>query len=163
MVDNTYLDFDKPPYTSAHPVFGIVVSNFSVVQAIGKVPTNASDRPLTDVVMDSLRVTFDPFAGTGFNGTFNNSIYIYPNPVNEESVIFIRMKSGKDVNILVYDQLGRILVKDQKRLMQGTNSVRANDIINFNLVSGIYHLVITGEGSAPQQLLIMVPWKVCPD
>ena len=29
--DNTYLDYNKPPSTSQHPVFGIVVSGFNIV------------------------------------------------------------------------------------------------------------------------------------
>ena len=32
LVDNTYLDFDKPPFTSKHPVFGITTSGFNIVE-----------------------------------------------------------------------------------------------------------------------------------
>ncbi len=39
VVDNCYLDFDKKPYTSAHPVFGKVVEGMDVVDAISKVKT----------------------------------------------------------------------------------------------------------------------------
>ena len=56
LVDNTYLDFDKAPLTSKHPVFGITVSGFNVVQAIGEVQTNFNDVPYVDVVMDSVRI-----------------------------------------------------------------------------------------------------------
>ena len=56
LVDNTYLDFDKVPLTSKHPVFGITVSGFNVVQAIGEVQTNFNDVPYVDVVMDSVRI-----------------------------------------------------------------------------------------------------------
>jgi peptidyl-prolyl cis-trans isomerase A (cyclophilin A) len=45
------------PLNNKHTVFGMVTENFSVVQAIGLVPTNASDKPLTDVVIDSIRIT----------------------------------------------------------------------------------------------------------
>ena len=37
LVDNTYLDFDKPPFTSKHPVFGITISGFNIVEDIGDV------------------------------------------------------------------------------------------------------------------------------
>jgi peptidylprolyl isomerase len=42
LVDNNYLD-------KAHPVFGKVVEGMDVVDKIGKVKTNAQDRPLTVV------------------------------------------------------------------------------------------------------------------
>jgi peptidylprolyl isomerase len=42
LVDNSFLD-------SKHPAFGKVVAGMDVVDAIGKVPTDANDRPLNDV------------------------------------------------------------------------------------------------------------------
>jgi peptidylprolyl isomerase len=56
LVDNTYLDFDKPPFTSKHPVFGITISGFNIVEDIGDVQTNFNDVPYVDVVMDSVRI-----------------------------------------------------------------------------------------------------------
>ena len=56
LVDNTYLDFDKPPFTSKHPVFGITISGFNIVEDIGDVQTNFNDVPYIDVIMDSLRI-----------------------------------------------------------------------------------------------------------
>ena len=49
MVDNTYLD---PNY----PVFGIVIDQFDVVEAISHVEVNGLDKPLVPVVMDSVRI-----------------------------------------------------------------------------------------------------------
>ena len=57
LVDNTYLDFDKPPFTSKHPVFGITTSGFSIVEDIGDVQTNFNDVPYIDVIMDSVRIS----------------------------------------------------------------------------------------------------------
>lgn len=56
LVDNIGLDFDKPPMTSSHPVFGIVVSGMDVVDAIGKVATGVNDQPVTPVVIESVVV-----------------------------------------------------------------------------------------------------------
>lgn len=52
--DNTNLDWDKPPATSKHPVFGKVVEGMDVVDAISKTETSGSpyDRPVEDVIIE---------------------------------------------------------------------------------------------------------------
>ena len=72
LVDNTYLDFDKPPFTSKHPVFGITVSGFNIVEDIGDVQTNFNDKPYIDVVMDSVRIVS--------NQTNTDFIFLNKNP-----------------------------------------------------------------------------------
>lgn len=42
LVDNNYLD-------SKHPVFGKVISGMEIINAMGKTPTDRSDRPKTEV------------------------------------------------------------------------------------------------------------------
>ena len=44
LVDNQPLDFDKPPTSSKHSVFGRVVSGMDVVDAIGKVEVGMRDK-----------------------------------------------------------------------------------------------------------------------
>ena len=56
VADNTNLDFDKPPVTSQHPVFGHVLSGMEVVDAISMVNTNPSDMPLDPVVIKSVEI-----------------------------------------------------------------------------------------------------------
>ncbi|MBI4086618.1 peptidylprolyl isomerase [Candidatus Kaiserbacteria bacterium] len=56
LVDNTGLDFDKPPETSSHPVFGKVIAGLDVVDKIAKVPTNSRDLPLEPVVVQDVAV-----------------------------------------------------------------------------------------------------------
>ena len=56
LVDNTNLDFDKPPLSSKHPVFGRVISGMEVVDEIGSVDTNASNLPLEAVVIESATI-----------------------------------------------------------------------------------------------------------
>ncbi len=52
LVDNVNLDFDKQPLSSAHPVFGRVVSGMDVVDKIGKVAvTPGNSRPVEAVVI----------------------------------------------------------------------------------------------------------------
>jgi len=94
LVNNTYLDYNKPPLTSAHPVFGIVISNFSVVQTIGAVPVNSNNKPLTPVVMDSLRVSYNPFTGIDILNKENAKIEVFPVPSGKN--IYFNM--GADIN-----------------------------------------------------------------
>jgi peptidylprolyl isomerase len=59
LVDNTNLDFNKPPLSSKHPVFGRVVSGMNVVDAISVVETGPSNLPLEDVVIEKVTIRRD--------------------------------------------------------------------------------------------------------
>jgi peptidylprolyl isomerase len=52
--DNTFLDFDKEPQSSKHPVFGKVIEGFEVVENIAKVETTGSpsDRPINPIIIE---------------------------------------------------------------------------------------------------------------
>ncbi|MAF99332.1 MAG: peptidylprolyl isomerase [Nanoarchaeota archaeon] len=54
--DNSYLDFDKPPMQSKHPVFGKVVKGMHIVEKIGTVSTNGRDQPLESVVVEKVTI-----------------------------------------------------------------------------------------------------------
>jgi len=56
LVDNTGLDFDKPPMQSSHPVFGRVVKGMEIVDAIAKVETNAGDVPVEPIVIEKVEI-----------------------------------------------------------------------------------------------------------
>ena len=49
LVDNTYLDWDKPPASAKHPVFGKVIEGMDVVEAMGVVATGPGDRPVEEI------------------------------------------------------------------------------------------------------------------
>ena len=51
LVDNSFLDYDKEPVSSKHPVFGEVVEGEDVVRKIAGVVTGAGDKPVEDVVI----------------------------------------------------------------------------------------------------------------
>jgi peptidylprolyl isomerase len=56
LVDNTNLDFDKPPLQSKHPVFGQVVAGMDVVDAIAATETGPTNLPLEDIVIERATV-----------------------------------------------------------------------------------------------------------
>lgn len=51
LVDNSFLDYDKQPLTSKHPVFGEVIEGMDIVDEISKVNTDRNDKPLEDVII----------------------------------------------------------------------------------------------------------------
>ncbi len=72
LVNNTYLDFDKPPLSSKHPVFGTTINGFNIVEDIGAVQTDGNNAPLVAVVMDSVRVISQVLA-VAEQGALNNN------------------------------------------------------------------------------------------
>ena len=56
VADNLALDFDKPPMTSRHPVFGQVVAGMDVVTAIENTETGARDVPVEPVIIESITI-----------------------------------------------------------------------------------------------------------
>lgn len=54
LVDNTGLDFDKPPEASRHPVFGKVISGMEIVDKIAIVKVDQSGIPMEDIVIESV-------------------------------------------------------------------------------------------------------------
>ncbi|HII16875.1 TPA: peptidylprolyl isomerase [Candidatus Woesearchaeota archaeon] len=56
LVDNTFLDYDKPPTSSKHPVFGRVIENMEVIDRIAQVETLPGDRPREPVVISTITI-----------------------------------------------------------------------------------------------------------
>lgn len=56
LVDNTNLDFDKPPFSSQHPVFGRIVAGMDVIDAIGGAATNERDLPVEAIVIEKATI-----------------------------------------------------------------------------------------------------------
>lgn len=148
LVNNFYLDYDVAPLEYAHAVFGIVTEGFEVVQDIGGVATNVSDRPINDVVMDSIRVTddYEP-AGITSSDLSKNLVKVYPNPITDNSIVRIDAANSGTGQIETYDSFGKLISTLDLELIQGINQFNVAQILTENCASGIYHLHVTIDGA----------------
>ncbi len=82
-----------------HSVFGKIMDGMDVVYAISEVETDANDKPLVDVVIDSIRVVEGdpaitltaPLAGSKWNGSTTNNI-----TWNSEFIADVRIEFSSD-------------------------------------------------------------------
>jgi peptidylprolyl isomerase len=160
MVNNTYLDYDRPPLTSAHPVFGTVIEGWPIVTDISNVPTNSFDRPIDDVVMDSLRITNPLPSGLGpiLNWTGHlQSLKLYPQPANMQSKISFELLSGSALQFQLFNQNGQLIASRQEYLPAGQHEIVLADLSEQNLISGQYILMLEDEVGARRQAKILIP------
>jgi len=112
MTNNTFLDYDVAPLTSAHAVFGKVISGFGVLGAIQQVPVNGNDKPITDVVMDSVRVTVPGILTT--IGELENDVLevsVFPNPTNDFIHVAVAQQSlTSDCRLTVFSSDGKNVI-----------------------------------------------------
>ncbi|MBR9859831.1 peptidylprolyl isomerase [bacterium] len=138
LVNNTYLDYNKMPFSSRHAVFGEVTSGFDIVQTIGKVQTNSSDRPLEDVVMDSIRVYPLPEPKPIELDTF----LLQGNPLSANSKFIHSGDSGSLVTLKCFDYRGNLLWSDEKVFDQFGSMRVSLEPLFYELSSGLYILHI---------------------
>lgn len=151
--DNTFLDFDKPPLTSAHPVFGKVITGWDVVELIENVPVDANDRPITPVVMNMIRVT-QPLATNDFDAT-DSSFTIYPNPVSKQSVIEINSKTADMTVFSIMNVNGAILATQNIQVNEGVNKINLSDFQIDKLPVGMYFMTITNNEIVTQKRFLV--------
>lgn len=149
LVNNTYLNPN-------HPVFGIVSSNFSVVQTIGAVATNANDKPLADVVMDSIRITSWPTSLSAIADQTDRLLFeVYPNPATSNSLVSIQSPKSQVVELSVSDMFGKQYFKQGIPLQSGINSFSLSDLRIADVISGIYVIMIKDQHSVYSNRMLM--------
>lgn len=151
--DNTFLDWDKPPFTSKHPVFGKVINGWEVVELIENVPVNGNDRPLTPVVMNRVRVT-QPLSTNDFD-TNNASFSIYPNPVTERSLIEINSKTAEKTLFSIMNVNGAILATKTIQVNEGVNKIDFSDFQIDKLPVGMYFMSLKNNTVVSQKRFLI--------
>ena len=151
--DNVFLDFDKPPLTSAHPVFGEVISGWEVVELIENVPVNGNDRPLTPVVMNRVRVT-RPLSINDYNPK-EGSYTIYPNPITKQSIIEINSKTSDMTSFSIMNMNGVLLTSQKMQLNEGVNKINLSDFQIEKLPVGIYFMSINNNSVVTQKRFLI--------
>ncbi len=152
--NNTFLDFNKAPLSSAHPVFGIVSSGWNIVDLIRVVPTGANDRPITPVVMDSVRVT-GSFLSVGEIEKMKTVTKVYPNPISSESVLDIYVDDNAKVAISLYNSSGALLYSDVKSLQRGKTLLPLFEMGVQGLPAGVYFLSIVNGKTVQQERVVV--------
>lgn len=143
LVDNQYLDFNKPPYTSKHPVFGIVTDSFEVVQRIGKVATNINNRPRTPVVIDSIRV-MQPNSICELTSYIGNGLTVKGNPINEASILELFCITNGAYQLTITDLLGNTYSVYDFEIEDDIMDLPLHTLLPSNLSKGIYVIRVTG-------------------
>ena len=128
MVNNTFLD---PNY----PVFGIVTENFDIVQDIEAVPVDGADRPLTEVVMDSVRVK-TVYLSTATENIPSLEITISPNPATDLIQVSI-LKSDQVYRVSLINNAGQVFFEDVL--------IDQQTIPAATLQAGMYFVTITND------------------
>lgn len=147
LVNNTYLDHDKAPLTSKHPVFGKVTQNFHIVEdSIATVSTNNADKPLIDVVIDSIRVGSLSILSLPEVTDFAE-MNIAPNPINTSSNLFVKAKKSDNIKLTISDVLGRIIANKNIQIQKGINQIPLNEIILSTMAKGYYNLSLSNQSN----------------
>ena len=145
--DNLFLDYDKPPLTSAHPVFGSVSSGWTTVSDIGLVATDPNDQPLIPVVMDSLRVTSSPLDLKHYSLEKAPSV-VYPNPISGNSILAISAAQSETIGLKLFDHSSRLLLDQNIWLTEGDNQINLTELGLDHLPKGSYLLHIDRPGNS---------------
>ncbi len=137
--NNFFLDYDKAPLTSAHPIFGIVRNGWVIVDSIGKVAVDGNDQPLSPVVMDSLRVTGSFLSQDEIeDNKFLSSVY--PNPINSQSILDFHSPKAYAINVTCIDLTGKVVSQHSFEVDEGKNKIPVSEMLPTSAQPGIYFL-----------------------
>ena len=95
------------------------------------------------------RILPDGVLGNENNILSENYFTIYPNPINENSIIDIKIPQGKEASIKVYDILGRKMKVPFVSNFFGNRKIELNrsNLSSSNFTSGIYFATLSIENT----------------
>ena len=141
--DNSFLDFDKSPATSKHPVFGKVITGSNLITTIGAVPTNSSDKPITDVLIDSIRMTY--LIPTAIEDVYltADAFHVFPNPIRSGNAMKFMIPSSDNYVLKLYNMNGQVVFSKSAQLAKGMNELSIP--VLSSLIKGNYFFVYTSS------------------
>ena len=139
-----------------YAAFGSCIQNVQVIEDISLVAVDGSDRPLVDVVMDSLRIV--QVTTTGIKDIENIiKTEVFPNPFTGVVHINYEVKTPGKITLNIYDLQGRLV----QTLLDGMSSVGIHyiewdgkNLNQTNVSPGTYYLsLVTPRGVGVQKLI----------
>jgi hypothetical protein len=121
------------------------VDGWPVVLAIGAVPVDGADRPLTDVVMDSVRVE-RPVSSLADVAANIRSAVLAPVPVGAATRLELNLESPERLALWVVDAGGRVV--RPTRTLDGRPGYQRVSLVHLDLAglpTGGYFLMLSGE------------------
>jgi len=145
----------QPNLDGRYSVFGSCIQGLQVILDIGKVPVNGNDRPLTAVILDSVRVINT--TSIDQEDLASISLEISPNPFTKKSVIRYEVQQPSELTITIFDMQGNQVKLLQKGLyMPGVHEVPWDGVdVQGNTVSaGIYRVLVSGAQGVARRKLV---------
>jgi len=147
----------QPTLDGNYAVFGSCFENIQVIEAIGQVAVNLNDKPLVDVVMDSVRIAENPTSLKAVENIIKTEAF--PNPFIESVQISYEVKKSGLVTLNIYDVQGRLV----QTLFEGMSSSgihtidwNGKNINHTNAPTGTYYLSLTTSQGVGIQKLVKI-------
>lgn len=145
----------QPGLDGRYSVFGSCIQGLQVILDIGKVPVNGDDRPLSAVVVDSIRIVNTTAIGPDLYRQM--PLEVFPNPFSERSFIRYEVKQTGHLNLSIYDNQGRLIkILVEERAVPGMYDVEwdGRSAKGDAVAPGGYVLVIKGaDGFGARRLV----------
>lgn len=145
----------QPHLDGIYAVFGTCIQNVQVIENMGMVAVDNDDRPIVDVVMDSVRVVMNSTGIQDIVGLVK--VEAYPNPFSGSVHINYEVKTTGDVALNIYDLQGRLV----RTLFEGkdTSGIHGiewdgKDMAQLSVPLGTYYLSLTTSTAVGVQKLI---------